>query len=226
MSLAPARQRLVEIMHKTLADEAARGDWTYRAVRPCPVPSAWQPGQHVTGDCSKGVQFLARWSSAPDPMQNGWGLDGNSQTIWLRLHHVATAAELEPGDIITFGRDGADHAAMVLEAGADPLLWSFGHQGAPNTYRLSYDRRLKTYCRLPIVDPPPTPVEKLQAMTGFYSWVAWKLGEGPWKRYSPATPLVRPNVPRVIPPTWWVRYAQFLANRNTGDKATTAGIVA
>jgi hypothetical protein len=223
--LAPARQRLIQIMRATLADEAARHDWTYHAVRPCPVPAAWHPGQRVIGDCSKGVQFTCRWADAPDPMQNGWGVNGNSQTIWLKLHHVFFPAELAPGDIVVFGRDGADHAAMVLEAGPDPLLWSFGHQGAPNTYRLSRDRRVRTFCKLPIVPPPPTPQDTLRAHTDFYSWMAWSLGEGPWKHYGPSNPSVRPNVGRVIAvshPTWWKRRIVFLANRNKGDKATTS----
>jgi hypothetical protein len=225
MSLAPARQRLVEIMRATLADEHARHDWTYRAVRPLYVPHTWVPGQRVTSDCSKGVQYLCRWADAPDPMQNGFGPAGNSQTIWLRLHHVLSAGELEPGDPVIFGYDGRDHAAMALEAGPDPLLWSDGHQGAPNTYRLSQDHRLKTYCKLPVVVQPPTPQDKLRAHTDFYSWMAWSLGEGPWRHYGASNPAVRPNVGRVIAvshPTWWKRRIEFIANRNKGDKATTS----
>jgi len=215
------RQRLVELMQATLADEHAHRDWTYHAVRPMPVPATWKPGQRVAGDCSKGVQMLCRWGDAPDPMQNHWAADGNSQTIWLRLHHLTSPGQLEPGDIVVFGEDGADHAAMVLQAGSDPELWSFGHQGAPNSYRLSYDRRPKTYCRLPVVDPPPTPQDLLRVRTGFYSWVAWKQGEGPWRRYGKANRKVRPNVPRIISAGWWRRYVRFLANRNSADKATT-----
>lgn len=222
MSLSPTRQRLHDLMRATLADEAAHHTWRYHAVRPMPVPSAWKAGQRVTGDCSKGVQFLARWANAPDPMQNGWRTDGNSQTIWLRLPHLDSPGKLEVGDIVLFGRDGIDHAAMVLEPGSDPLLWSFGHQGAPNSYRLSYDRRTKTYCKLPVVVPPPTARDKLRAKTGFYAWVAWRLGEGPWRHYGSTNKTVRPNVPRVIPLDWWKRYARFLANRDSGDKATTA----
>lgn len=217
MALAPARQRLVDLMNRTLQDEAFYHDWTYRAVRPMPVPRSWTRGQKVVGDCSKGVQYLCRWAGAPDPMANGWSDWGNSQTIWITLAHVWAPEELEPGDIVVFGQDGQDHAAMVLLAGVDPLLWSFGRQGSPDTYRLSQDLRPKTYCKLPIADPPPTPQEKLRAMTGFYSWVAWKLGEGPWKKYGKANKTVRPNVPRRIPLNWWKRLVLFLANRKKGN---------
>ncbi len=222
MALAGKRLKLQQLMQATLADEAAHHSWNYHAVRPMPVPLSWATGQHVSGDCSKGVQYLARWAAAPDPMQNGFTAYGNSQTIWLKLHHLASPGQLEVGDIVVFGPDGRDHAAMVLKAGSDPLLWSFGHQGAPNSYRLSQDTRIKTYCKLPIVDPPPTPQDKLRAMTGFYSWVAWRLGEGPWAAYQPATRSVRPNVPLLIPPNWWLRFIQFLANRDKGDRSTTS----
>jgi len=213
--LPPIRAKMQLLMYETLADEQSRGDWTYEAVRPMPVPPPpWHPGQHVRGDCSKGVQYICRWSpGAPDPMMNDWGPYGNSQTLWIKLHHVDAPEELEVGDIITFGVDGEDHATMVLQDGADPLLWSFGRQGAPNKYNLSQDPRPRQFLTLHIVEPPPTPQDKLRAMTGFYSWTAWRLGEGPWRKYGERNPVVRPNVPRRIPLDWWKRYAQFLANR-------------
>lgn len=214
--LAPARQRLSGLMHETLADEEAHHDWTYIAVRPLTTPARpWKAGMKVRGDCSKGVQWLCWWSEAPDPMDNGFAPYGNSQTIWSHLQHLTSPAELEVGDIVTFGKWGSDHAAMVIEAGPDPLLWSFGHEGAPNTYRLSLDRRPAQYLRLPVAYVP-TPADKLRAKTGWFAWVAWKLGEGDWKDYKPATAAVRPNVPKLISPNWWARYAQFLLNRKKG----------
>jgi hypothetical protein len=136
------RAKLGELMRATVADEQKHRDWHYHAVRPCTVPASWRPGQVVSGDCSKGVQFLCKWAGVPhDPMDGGYGVYGNSQTLWLKLQHLDRASDLKVGDVVTFGRDGLEHAAMVAEAGADPLLWSFGHEGAPNFYRLSQDRR-------------------------------------------------------------------------------------
>jgi hypothetical protein len=215
-TLAPARVRLVKLMAETLADQSAHNDWTYRAVRPMPVPATWREGQRVTGDCSKGVQYLCHWGGAPDPMGNGWGPYGNSQTICLRLQHVASPGDLEPGDVVTFGVYGSEHAAMVYAAGADPVLWSFGHQGAPNQYRLSQDRRVRQFLRLPVIYVP-TPADKLRATTGWWAWVAWKLGEGDWRHRKPADPVVRPDVPKVISAAWWARYAEFLANRKKAN---------
>lgn len=208
--MANVRDELARLMKATIADHA---NWTYAAVRPMPVPRApWRPGQHVRGDCSKGVQFLCRWAGAPDPMKNNWGPDGNSATLWLRLQHLDNPSQLMVGDIVTFGHNGDEHAGMVLEAGADPLLWNFGHQGTPNSYRLSYDRRPHQLLRLPYVYLP-TPQDRLRARTGWFAWVAWRLGEGDWEHYPKGAKRVRPNVPRVIPAGWWLRYGKFLRNR-------------
>jgi hypothetical protein len=217
VDLIGKRLKLQQLMVATIAD---RQHWFYDEVRPMPVPAAWAKGQHVKGDCSKGVQYLCRWANAPDPMQNNWSPYGNSSTIWLALHHALAASVLQVGDIVTFGNNGNDHAAMVLEAGSDPLLWSFGHQGAPDSYRLSADTRPHQLCVLPIVAPPPTMQDKLRAATGYYAWVAWRLGEGPWKPWGPANKSVRPNVPKLIPMSWWRDYVAFLAARKKGNTAS------
>lgn len=213
------RAKLKSLMLATLTDEKQHATWTYHAVRPMTVPAFWHPGQRVTGDCSKGVQFLCKWAGGPDPMQMVFGKYGNSQTLWLRCQHLGSPSELQVGDFVTFGYDGRDHAAMVLEAGRDPLLWSFGHQGAPNTYRLSQDHRPKQYLRNPVPRYVPTPEDKLRAKTGWFSWVAWKLGEGDWRSHKPSDPKVRPNVPKRIPLAWWKRYALFIKNRNQANAA-------
>lgn len=215
MTLPPARQRLHDLMRATLADEQAHHTWYYHAVRPMPVPHTWAPFQHVEGDCSKGVQYLCGWAHTVDPMGNGFASYGNSQTLWLKLQHLPHRADLDVGDIVTFGSWGNEHAAMVYEAGADPLVWSFGHQGAPNTYRLSQDGRVQQYLRLPVVYVP-TAEDKLRARTTWFAWVAWKLGEGDWRHYGPSAAKVRPNVPKRISTQWWVRYAQFVKNRKAG----------
>lgn len=205
-------------MRETVADEAAHHDWSYEAIRPLDMPAKpWHSGQIVTGDCSKGCQYLAWWAGAPDPMGLRFGPYGNSQTMTLHLEHVDHPADLEVGDYVTFGPDGADHAAAVLEKGVDPLLWSFGHQGAPNTYRLSYDRRERHYLHNP-AKPLLTPAEKLRLKTGYWSWLQWRLGEGAWKHHGKADAKVRPTIPKRIPLSWWRRYARYLLNRRSGNK--------
>lgn len=213
--MSDIRASMHDLMRSTITDEYIHHTWTYDPVRPLPVPASWHTGQHVIGDCSKGCQYIAHWAKAPDPMGQGYGPYGNSQTIWTHLQHMDEPSELDVGDVITFGAWGSEHAALVMEKGADPLLWSFGHQGAPNSYRLSYDRRPRQYLRMPIVYVP-TPQDRLRSRTSWFAWVAWKLGEGDWRHYGPANPKVRPNVPKRIPAEWWARYIQFLANRKRG----------
>lgn len=218
MASKDIRGALAKLMQATVVDEQADGDWFYHAVRPCYVPDSWKAGQTVVGDCSKGVQFLCRWANGPDPMNNGFATYGNSQTLWLHLQHLDSAEELKVGDIVTYGHNGDEHAAMVQEAGVDPLMWGFGHQGAPDSKRLSLDRREHQYLRYPAPKYIPTPEDKLREKTTWFAWVAWKLGEGDFKQHGKANPQVRPNVPAVIPPSWWVRYARFLKNRKKGNK--------
>lgn len=207
-------------MLATLADEAAHHLWTYHAIRPMPVPISWKQGQHVVGDCSKGVQYLCRWAGGPDPMGLGWNDYGNSSTLWLHLQHLDTPSQLQIGDIVTFGPGGDEHATMVLEPGTDPLLWSFGHQGAPDTYRLSQDHRPYQLLLYPVPKYIPTPQEILRSKTTWFAWVAWRLGEGDWKGYKPLDDTVRPNVPKLISPLWWIRLTAYLLNRNKANKAT------
>jgi hypothetical protein len=226
--MSDIRTGLHDVMQKSLLEESQHHDWTYEAIRPIYMPTAARAFSigRKKGDCSKGVQFNAWWvPGCPDPMGNGFAPYGNSQTICFHLEHLSSAADLKIGDIMTFGINGDEHAAMVIELGAgDPWLWSFGHQGAPNKYRASWDRRIKQFLRLPAPDTPMTPAEKLRAMTGWFSWVAWKLGEGPWKHYGKENANVRPAVPKKISATWWARFETFLKNRDSGNPATTQGI--
>lgn len=215
--MADLRARYAELMRDTLADEAHFGTWTYHAVRPMPVPPSWQPRQKVVGDCSKGVQYICRWGGGPDPMKEQYDVYGNSSTLWLKNQHLDHASDLLVGDFVTFGNNGDEHATMVLETGSDPLLWSFGHQGAPNTYRLSQDGRARQFLRNPVGTYVPTPADKLRAKTGWFAWMAWYQGEGDWAKYAPRTQAVRPHVPKLIPPTWWARRIKFLARRKSGS---------
>jgi hypothetical protein len=212
------RGKLADLMAATVSDESRRHDWTYAEVRPMPVPPSWKPGDHVRGDCSKGVQFLCRWAGVADPMGEDYGPWGNSQTLWSRLQHLDLPGDLEVGDFVTSGRDGEQHAAMVAEAGDDPLLWSFGRPGAPAFYRLSADRRPAQYLRNPLPGFVSTPADRLRARTGWFAWVAWRLGEGDWRDRGPLSAAVRPDVPKAVPLSWWARYALFLANRKRPDR--------
>lgn len=213
------RTNLHDLMARTLAD---RAHWHYRAVRPCHVPTQWSEGQSVTADCSKAYQMLCRWAGIHhDPMNRGWDPWGNSSTLAAAMEHLLAPSSLLVGDCVTVGPGGRIHAAMVMEPGLDPVMWSFGHQGAPNTYRLSADHRWpKQYLHLAVPVYTPTPEDRLRAMTGYWAWLQWTLGEGSWRPYQRFDKTVRPNVPRLIPPSWWRLRVQYMLDRRRGNKPT------
>lgn len=120
--------------------------WNYREVRPLTMPPKLAHG--VNADCSFGVKILCDWAGVPDPTGGKFDGYGNSTSIFRQLPHVPIN-QAKTGDIVLFGPEGAWHAAMILEPGRDPLLWSHGHQGAPNLYHLSDDsRRPVTACSI------------------------------------------------------------------------------
>jgi GH24 family phage-related lysozyme (muramidase) len=122
--------------------------WNYREVRPLGMPPKLAHG--INADCSFGVKILCDWAGVPDPTGGNYDGFGNSVSIFHHLPHV-TKAQAKTGDILVFGPNGEWHATMILEPGADPLLWSHGHQGAPNLYRLSQDKRTPwTICQIAV----------------------------------------------------------------------------
>jgi hypothetical protein len=122
--------------------------WNYREVRPLSLPPRLAHG--VNADCSFGVKILCDWAGVPDPTGGRYDGYGNSVSIYEHLPHVRLA-QAKTGDIVVFGPNGEWHATMILEPGSDPLLWSHGHQGAPNLYRLSADaRRPATACQIQV----------------------------------------------------------------------------
>ena len=230
MDATQFRFALAALMARSAADEAKHGNWTYAAVRPQAVIAAYpdtDPPVKVEADCSDGVRDLCRVAGVPDdPAGNDYSDYGNSSSIWLHLGH-APLDQVEIGDIFTFGfHMGEDHACMAYDIAvpANPQVWNMGEQGQPVIHALSLEVAAHagmtvTLCKLNLPpDPPPTAVETLQAMTGWYSWAAWRLGEGAFKPYGPRNQKVRPDVPKLIPAEYWLRLTEFLNNRHKGNE--------
>jgi cell wall-associated NlpC family hydrolase len=98
----------------------------YGEVRPIPFGRALP----LTTDCSGFVTVCYFLAGAPDP--NGLGYSGAGYTGTLLGHaaHIEAAAAA-PGDIVVWGAYPGRHCAIVLEAGADPLLASHGSERGP-----------------------------------------------------------------------------------------------
>lgn len=226
------RAEMARLMRLTVDDQARRGTWRYRAVRPQDIPARYSSGQIVEVDCSDYCRTIARLAGVPDdPAGTAWEPYGNSSSIWAHLHTALPITAAEVGDIFVFGHfTGELHACMVHDVTNphDPDVANMGTSGQPVFRKLSQEiaghpGATVTLCkiRLPAAPVVPPAVAKLRARTGFYSWVAWRLGEQDWRHYGPANKTVRPNVPKVVPLAWWKRYAVFLANRKKPNAATS-----
>jgi len=144
--------------------------WTYNEVRPLYLPkrrltvtelatfAGVKKGlgllvSRYRSDCSFGAKTLF-WliGAKDDPTGTNWGPWGNSSSIYAHLpkrfglnnaYHPASAdlARCEVGDILVVGLNGGEHVAVILEKGPNPLVWSDGHNGAPDSYHVLDDAR-------------------------------------------------------------------------------------
>jgi len=204
------RTQLAAIMDATVAN---RGNWHYALFRPCGANVTLYQAEHgvVYADCSAGYQIICRLAGAPNPLgqPNGYG---NTGTCWAHLPHISMS-EAQVGDAVLYGEGGSHHVAVVREPGADPLLWSNGRESAPELIRFSTERAWQpspeTWVRLMPPDPVPAPTPKVDP---FWVWLRWRLGEGEFKGHG-CDPAVRPNVPKLVPLSWWVRARKFIEAR-------------
>lgn len=88
---------------------------------------------------------------------------------------------------------------LATRRALEATLFSSGYYGAGIGYALP--------------PKPPTAADLLRAKTGYYAWLAWYLGEKPWKKYGPHATKVRPHVPARIPAVWWRREHAFVKAR-------------
>ena len=136
-----------DVLHSLMTQTATgKYGWRYEEIRPLLMPPVL--GHGVMADCSYGVTILCHWAGLPDPTGFNYNGYGNSVSIFHHLPHVAVK-DAKVGDILLFGPEGEWHATMIYTPGLIPVLWSFGHQGAPNLYSLSADpRKPVTACRI------------------------------------------------------------------------------
>jgi hypothetical protein len=91
-------------------------------------------------DCSGFSTLCYAWAGAPDP--NGLAFNGQGYTgTMLRHMQRIPAAAVQPGDLVVWGPAPGHHVALVLEAGADPLLCSHGQEKGPFAIRFSEETK-------------------------------------------------------------------------------------
>lgn len=98
-------------------------------------------GRGVTMDCSEAVTCLCKWAGLHDPNGNGYNGQGYTGTLLAHLPHYSDPAAAMVGALVVFGPGTGEHVVMVMEPGADPLLFSHGSEAGPVPIRLSAERR-------------------------------------------------------------------------------------
>lgn len=91
----------------------------------------------LSADCSAFVTVCYNWAGADDP--NGFNYDGEGYTGTLVARGLQVSkADVQPGDVVIYGGGPGVHAALVIEAGTDPLTISMGQQGDPSKVYVSH----------------------------------------------------------------------------------------
>ena len=97
-------------------------------------------GGSIQADCSEMVTELCRWAGLADPNGLNYAYAGYTGTMLAQLPHYDNPASALVGALVVFGPGTGEHVCMVIEPGADPLLFSHGQEAGPFAIRLSAER--------------------------------------------------------------------------------------
>lgn len=113
---------------------AAHAGIAYAMTRPIPLHAIVYRHTPFATDCSGLITGAAYASCCPDP--NGLGYNGQGFTGTILAHATPIRREdLRAGDLIVFGGGTGDHVVAVHTMAPDPIVFSHGHQGAPDDPR-------------------------------------------------------------------------------------------
>lgn len=131
---AGLRDRIVRIARWGIANEA---QIHYQQLRP--VDGMTQPKKlPLYTDCSGFSTLCYKWAgSKVDPNGGNW-TGAYTGTMLTGCRHIPSSA-VRPGDLVVWGAYPGHHVALVLEAGADPLLCSHGQEKGPLAINFSVE---------------------------------------------------------------------------------------
>lgn len=131
------RAKIVEIARWGIANEPSIH---YEQLRP--VDGMDHPRKlPLHTDCSGFSTLCYRWAGAKvDPNGGNFGGGAYTGTMLQHCRHIAKSA-VQPGDLVVWGAYPGHHVALVLEAGADPLLCSHGQEKGPIAIAFSVESK-------------------------------------------------------------------------------------
>ncbi len=131
--MATLRRKIVTAAEWGIANEPRIH---YGEIRPIPLARTLP----LTTDCSGFVTLCYFLAGAPDPNGLGYSGQGWTGTLLRHLEHIV-AGSAQQGDLVVWGAYPGRHAALVLEAGGDPLLCSHGQERGPVAIHFSDEDR-------------------------------------------------------------------------------------
>lgn len=113
----------------------------YQQLRP--VDGMTQPKKlPLYTDCSGFSTLCYKWAgSTVDPNGGNWA-GAYTGTMLQHCRHIPKSA-VRPGDLVVWGAYPGHHVALVLEAGADPLLCSHGQEKGPFAITFSAESKFQ-----------------------------------------------------------------------------------
>ena len=129
---AGLRAKIVQIARWGIQNE---GQIHYQQLRP--VDGVDHPRKlPLHTDCSGFSTLCYKWAGAAVDPNGGKWTGAYTGTMLQHCRHIPRSA-VQPGDLVVWGAYPGHHVALVLEAGADPLLCSHGQEKGPMAIRFS-----------------------------------------------------------------------------------------
>lgn len=229
---APGAHPILLVVHDTESPNAP-GTADIRAI------AAWfnnpvsQASSNYTTDADGNTLLLVpdtkkAWTQA---YFNSWAISDElighaSQPVWpdAQLREVAQLFAVEAKRWgIPIQRGAVSGCTIVRPGIVEHLnlgLCGGGHHDAGPAFPIDHFVALvKAYAaggyhpaKKPAAKPVPKPVAPslLRGRTGYWSWLAWRLGQASWKPYGKTNPHVRPHLPVRVPARWWRQAAIHL----------------
>ena len=132
------RAKIVQLARWGIQNEA---QIHYQQLRP--VDGMNQPRKlPLYTDCSGFSTLCYKWAGATvDPNGGNWS-GAYTGLMLTHCRHIPKSA-VRPGDLVVWGVDPGHHVALVLKAGADPLLCSHGQEKGPFAINFSVENRFQ-----------------------------------------------------------------------------------